>query len=520
MNKAQYTATEVLFFVISCIVILAAFLITRLPFFLYYPVPSFTPDYAGYYALVDKILNGSLPVFDARTPGYPLFLSLILFFIPNLIAVIFIQNVITFVSLAVFIYAIWKTYKYISLAVSIALAAFISSGLHVDSDTTLLSESLYVNCLILFFAFIVLALHSRKKIFFLFSSLFAGCIIYIRPSGLFLIPVFLIMILYIIWNSYCTKSILCFVMPVLIMVLSLSAYNFFTTKVFAVNLFGESAMVLTTSTFLETDSQYPKPMNEAINKIRDRVAAQDRYAMKHSWDLIDFNMRINTLKYWDNSSVFKPLAEATEDMPEDEAKLIYRRIYRDAIRKNFDVYIKLVLTNLMRYFYTYSTFDYNLYTEISNRYKLLYIDKNYQSKSPEHLRRGLLREYFNPSLLSTMEVMHTEDGGASVKCKSLPMQQAHLWYVSHIQYPLFRKAFWPLLTGIVFIISTCLCLYSRFRDLNAFILFCFTFSLFCAGLLTSIANFTLVRYSYTTEFIYYITIALFPTLFINTKKYQ
>jgi hypothetical protein len=64
---------------LSWLVFLLPFLVTRLPFFLNYPVVGFNPDDGGYYQLVDQMNKGFWPHPAIRPLGYPLFLKVVFF---------------------------------------------------------------------------------------------------------------------------------------------------------------------------------------------------------------------------------------------------------------------------------------------------------------------------------------------------------------------------------------------------------------------------------------------------------
>ncbi len=112
-------------FLYSTFLVLIVFIITRAQYFLFYPVIVLSSDSASYCAVAFDILSLSTPVFDIRTPGYPVFLSLIWIFSKSIYSVALAQS---FLTLAVSIFFLWtinQTYRYLNFLFSISVYAFI-----------------------------------------------------------------------------------------------------------------------------------------------------------------------------------------------------------------------------------------------------------------------------------------------------------------------------------------------------------------------------------------------------------
>ncbi|MFH0732506.1 MAG: hypothetical protein V2A72_06255 [Candidatus Omnitrophota bacterium] len=514
-NKNQLTLL-----LISSLIIFVVFLITRLPFFLYYPVPDITPDYSSYYVLVDQMTHHQIPHFDVRTPGFPFFLYVIFLFTYQIFAVVAAQNILTLVAALFFVYSVFRTYRKLTFFTSVALAAFISSSLHISMDTTPLTESLYVNLLLLTFAFFILAVRLKKPIYFILCSVFIGLSIYVRPTAVLFLPICLITFLFLLRNKFNIKCIIGFMIPMPVLVVALMANNYFTINSFALNNFGEITMTLTTSTFLDTDRAYPQKLNYAIEKVKSRVSYEDRDILLNSWDLVKLDRAFSTLKYWDNSLVFGPLHEALKDLPDKQQRYWYRRISKDAIAKYPAVYTKLFLVNMARYHWLYMKYDTDFYDEVAQRYKFLYIDKGYMSAPTDELKRGMLREYYDPRPLKFFEVKTADNGQVSVACKQTLLKEIHDNFRLKIQQPIFRKSFWSVIMFAVFLLSFFVLLSSKFTHTGAFILFVMVSAAVLSGLITSLSNFTLIRYSYTLEFVNYLSLALLPMLMMKGQEKQ
>ena len=143
---------------------LVPFLITRLPYFLYYPVAIFNPDDGGYYQIADQIGKGFWPHLSIRTPGYPLMLKLVFAFFSTNFAVIVLQHLLTLAAALFFIYALTRSFprhRFLPVAGALSLAAYVSSGIQSVADSTLMTDSFFASFLL--FAFAVLFLGILKK---------------------------------------------------------------------------------------------------------------------------------------------------------------------------------------------------------------------------------------------------------------------------------------------------------------------------------------------------------------------
>ena len=121
---------------LSFLILIIMFAITRLPFFIYYPIVNINNDSTHYFTVVDQIDKGMWPSFVIRTPGYPLFMKFVFLFFNKNISLIAIQNIFSLLTSLFFVYVIHKVYvssgrfKYLSLLASIGMGAFISSSIH------------------------------------------------------------------------------------------------------------------------------------------------------------------------------------------------------------------------------------------------------------------------------------------------------------------------------------------------------------------------------------------------------
>src|SRR5438132_160785 len=176
--------------IVCCSLVLGLFLFARLPFFLYYPLPIAAPDTATYLWQVEKIDQGLWPTFEFRTPGYPLFWWFCRLISHNVLGVIYAQNIITALTVSTVLWLLARHAPSLLAPAAFTLAVFISSPTHVALDVFLLTESIFVNMMLLTVTLLYLALHTRRSTYAVLASLLAAVAILVRPNAGFLVPVF------------------------------------------------------------------------------------------------------------------------------------------------------------------------------------------------------------------------------------------------------------------------------------------------------------------------------------------
>jgi hypothetical protein len=321
-------------------VVIVSFLITRLPYFLYYPVISVHPDTVGYFEIVDMIDKGMLPSLYLRPPGYSLFIKLVLLFSNKLFSVVIAQGMMALISSLVFVYAVFKAYRSLTILVSIALAAFISSHVYLESEISILSESVYVSVLVLAFAFFILALRLRKSVYFVLFSAASAYAVYIRPAGIFFIVIVIFTLVYLIVNRYKRNHWAALAGPFTSLLLILAAYNLFTFHTFSLSNYGELTALIGLSNFMEQDDRNNKELNDAIKKIRDRSTPRDREILETSWDPEKFDRAMfNSYNSGGDGGVIGTISTAMGNPPPTEiARDIPRVISRCNQKESLSIF--------------------------------------------------------------------------------------------------------------------------------------------------------------------------------------
>jgi len=496
---------------IKClIIVIGFFFFSRLPFFLYYPLPIEYPDTATYLWQLEKIEHGVLPTFELRTPGYPLFWWLCRLVSHKILFVIYAQNAITLFTIILTFILLARYSPRFLVPVTLVLSIFISSPTHLGADMFLLSESIFVNSIILFSVSLYMALLTRKMIFVLMTSLSAAAAIYIRPTATFLIPILIITALFL-FNKCGRRIILGLVAPVAIALSVLVLYNALTIKLFNLTGGGDWAMLWSTSIYVEPDPSLPDDINKAIITKSENISNSDKNIIYNSWDLLTFQQTIerNIL------NPIVPIARITGGPgPEPDHYLkqrgLYRQIYQTAIRQHPEVYLKNLFGAFILYFMKVGTSDWgDFYSYFPyKQYWETFVERSSFVKG--------LKDYYNPKPPSGFNVI-ISNGTKMLTAKRHLLTRLYTLY-AYIRALLFENMLWiiPLIFGLV--LSVIGLIHSKGTSTGSLFIFLMILCLLGQAMLCSITGHIEKRYTYTLEFINYLLFALAPFAFGLKKK--
>jgi hypothetical protein len=529
---------------LSFLILITMFLITRLPFFLYYPVVDFDGDSPYYYINVDQINKGMWPAFIIRTPGYPLFLKFVFLFFNKNISLIAIQNIFSLLTSLFFIYVIHKVYskrfKFLPLLAAIGMGASISASIHLLSDTSFMTESLYVNFLVLFFALFILAMHYKSKITWILCSICMAAVILIRPSALFFILVSFIIMFFLFINSS-KKAVFLFAVPLIVILFLTSLYNYITIGSFSVSTFTENALISFTSTFLEKNEKYAPRVNEAIEKCQNQVRPAHKNVMENSWD---YKKLSRVLKRYYNRNRMLIFSTLIKYEKEDSYSLymkwrpILKKVALNSILSRPKIYIKYIYSNLLTIFFN-SMGDPDFYDILKKRYLKalnyksyftqsilnrvrykahslqLYSKKEYGSTITQDFPKSFLKEYWDPGVLSKIKIKKI----CRKKALLIPtfLQRVHQAFKVVHEF-IFRNNSWIFIFLFTFIFSFFRLLKSRFHHKDAFILFIMTLSALLHGVVVATASLPILRLIFPMNFVYYLSLFLLPIIIDHDSK--
>ncbi len=487
---------------VCLLIVVLMFFFSRLPFFLYYPLPIAYPDTATYLWQLEKIENGVLPTFELRTPGYPLFWWLCRIFSHNILLVIYSQNGITLLSVILILLLLARYSPQFLVSATFALSVFISSPTHVAADMFLLTESVFVNSMLLFAVFLYMTLHTHKTIFALMTSLSAAAAIYIRPSAAMLVPILAIaaFILFVRWGR---KIMLGLVAPISTALIVLVLYNALTIKLFKLSGGSDWAMLWSTSIYLEPDPVLPDEINKAILAKSSKISDSDKKIIYDSWNLLTFQETMER-NIWD--PVLPIVRIIGSPGPDSNLYLKQRRLcrqlYQTAVRQHPDVYLKNFIGAFILYFMKVGRSDWgDFYSHFPlKQYWVTFVEPSFYVKN--------LKDYYDAKPPSGFKV-------AIANGRKTLLVNLHLLTNLYCQYAriralLFENLLWiiPLVLGAT--LSAFGLIGSKGSSVESLFILLMFLCLLGHAIISAVTGHIEKRYTYTLEFVNYLAFALTP----------
>jgi|CZKI01.1.fsa_nt_gi hypothetical protein len=493
------------------------FLITRLPFFLYYPVVGISVDSVSYLSLVAALKSPGWTQFIMRMPGYPLFLWPFTFLPDPWLAAVVFQNILSLASALCLVYAVYRLRRLLALPAAVAMAAVVGGSQNLVYDTGIVSESLYSNTIILAVAFLFLAFAGSRKVCFTLASVFMALTILVRPAGIYFAVIYVIVLAFLLWNRYSTGDILRFLTPFPAILLVVCSYNFATLGHFVVSPFVEANLAGATALYWEPDPSFPEYINKALGDLpasyeKAGVTRVDFATLRTSWDPYSlaplFQKQYNSLVWvsgWGSGSAFG-----------SRGYLFYRPYIREvslmAIRKHPVFYAKYVWTNFVCFFFRNIHSRYEFYSALKER-----VTDEFITGKPEYQNiPGELGPVI-PPLPPAIQIV-AAGGAHEVVLAQHYLTRPHIaWQAKHWKY--FLNGLWVWGYFAIFAMSGLLLFQSHGRHLGAFLLFALSLVALGAGIVVALLEPAIDRYSCPTQFVFYLSVALVPLLWsnINTR---
>jgi hypothetical protein len=393
----------------------------------------------------------------------------------------------------------------LALPATLAMCAFLGSSQVLLYDIALLSDSLYMSCLVAAVAFLFLAFAGPGPVnFAAASALMAFCIL-TRPAGIYLGVIYAVVLAYLLRNRIPARSVAAFAAPFPALLLALCAYNYATISNFVITPFGEANLAGATALFWEPDPRLPDAVNTALRSLPDSYAKEgitsaDFHVLQTSWDpdllFAIYAKAYNRLVWsegWGSGARF-----AAGDYL--HARDYIMRTSLVAIRRHPILYAKYVWVNLVEFFqgvgYTFDVESSLAYREKGNPLS---------QAAAGALDGAGMRASPTPAGGAAVPANPAESGlERAVRGLQLGWQRVH--------GILFQRLFWCGAYFGVLGLSTALLARSRGRHIGAFLLFVLTLIPLGASLVVCLVETATDRYSYPTQFVYYLAVALMPLL--------
>ena len=494
--------------VVSFSILLLVFVITRLPFFLYYPLPFFTPDSHSYLYPYEQFLHGDMPSFSTRLPGYPVFLGIVLSLTHSYLMVVFVQTVLLFASVFMLLYAIYKYRTYLQIPAMTALLLFIISPHCTASDFCILSESLYTSTLILFMAFLLLSLVTKKSIYFFLCSFCMGWAILVRPAAIYFLVSYLLILAFLAVNRYGVKKILFFMVPLPFLLFCVIAYNSIAmnTKSISVN-FGKSLIFMITSTYWTPSDNLPDSVNEVLSEYRENMPEDDKKILYSSWDFkklypiyIDYQVKAYISEIPKNGEFI----HSNRDLQQ--------KIGKTAVKNNFMKYIKFVST--MYYFYYFEYFYIMVspyYDSISYHYDKYYFQEN----DPP----AILKEYTSPPQTRYINVVDSPKG-RKVEIVPTFLQSIHkrFYFYQSLIFTRFKNFVIISLFLLIGLGTFIMTIIRKYKDEGVFYMFIIITTHLGMASTNCLVNPSLFRFVSPGDFLVFLAFACLPMMFQNKSS--
>jgi hypothetical protein len=425
------------------------------------------------------------------------------------------QHLLTLSAALFMVYAAYRLRSYLTFFTGIAMVAYVGNSYSLYYDSSLLTESLFSSLMVFSFAFLVLSVasSSRRSLYFGLASSFMGALIVVRPAGMYFLVIYGFIAAYLLWNKYDKHAIIAFLIPFPALLLLLSTVTYVATGRFSASTFGEANLALATVSFWRSDPAFPPEVNQAIEKLPDLLVQRaqfkkrDRFILNNSWNpymlyRIFYRMYSSFLDYG-----YGKRFETPERQGYIANRDLIRKVSLYSIRKQPHLYAKFVWANSFYYFLNITnTIDpYGEQKWMLERYISVHADS-----SGNLVENMLAREYLT----------HVGANGEIVENRVLQSARRALQpIISNI----FHREIWIWAYFLMFGLSTVVLAASKGRHDGAFILFILTVSVIGSCLTVSLVEISLPRYSFPSQFVYYLSIAFSPLLkmkHINTDNIQ
>jgi len=454
------------------LMLILAFMISRLPFFIYFPIVGFHSDTAVYFAAVEGLLYGELPKFGTVPPLYPLFLWFVGLLSDNMLIYAYVQTFFSLCSGLFFLYISYKHMPKLCIPFAMALSVFFMTSHSLVFDSLLTSESLYVSILICLCALFLHALYTSKKWAWILFSVFLSLPFLIRPTGLFFLMFLFAICLYFFYTKVKRVYYFYFLLPF--------------CAVFFINML------------------YSKiTLNEFIP---DRIVTY----LPHK----QYDQYASALKSYQGKS--KPYTRE-----EWEETIRIENSFMDEQKANSTH--KVYTSKFMRYLVFINAISYEsrpFYTnELYRRYHDYYVN-NYMDKTFHHngfnitpfsdaFKSFMFKNYYKklPSILFS-EVADVKNNPES-KMSNHFFYKTYNFYYKTLGLGLFRHKIWIFFTAFAVVLALFKTYISKAQDKTALFILFATAILYATGLVMVFTghNSGSWRYTFPTEFIVYMASA-------------
>jgi len=491
---------------LGLILITFIFALSRLPFFIYYPLPYVAPDTPAYLEQVANLESGQIPSFSFRTPGYPLFWWFVRLFSHDPMAVIFAQCTITLFTLLGIPILLAKYQPRLVLPISLAFAIYCSAPMHLAWDLYLLTDGLYVNAMLWALTCVYIALIHQKPVFAVAGAFLIGMACAIRPNGAFLIAIILLAALWALlrYRSWRLPSAL--LAPLLTPLCLLFGYNWATTGIVGFSCLQSLEVTYWTWAHIQPDPSLSPDMNEAIRAKNKAISDADKTIINESWDLYRFQQTMDKSMAIAAGFLAQKTGFTTDNCNERYLNSVttQNQLNWVGIRQNPIVYVKYIAA-VQREFFLWmgATIWGDFYSHApATQYYETFVDA-----SPQVQRIQSYGDYYNPRQPVGYRVTAVGDKKI-VTSPQAPLADVYI-QLSRWRDAIFQRTGWAWVLVVAALLSILTLFRSRGKSAHAFfallLVLCVTGNaMLCAVAISGVPD---KRYVYSTEFVVYLFMA-------------
>ncbi len=485
--------------------LLLTLVVTRVPFYSDYFLPGVEIDTQSYLLIQ---WGGEWPVFFQRTPGYPLLVAVVTALHESWHSVLLAQSIVTALACIVMIHAAYRTRWYLAAPVTLGLLVYVLSGRYLAWETQILTESIYASSVIFGFACLLVGLRERRAAWLSASAIAFAYAILARPAGLFLVVIVAAAWLFMLYNRYAPRLQLACALPLPVLLVLLGGYNLSVSGAFSLTAVGATNIAAATATFWEQDPSFGAPTNRAIQRMQSRVSDAERETLARSWDLVELQ-RLFAKHYayhrFVHEYAFKEWLDShsAQSLMEREKALRHElsAVSQNAIRSHPSTYLKFVLSNLYVYFFVNSLRDRPFWdSTLPTRFE--------RWRTWVEERRASYVQFFGD--YSQQDILAAVNGEADPNGRLLLDDTVVLGMARGLMTRIGAVVGWkgwPIAYGVVAVLSFFQLVRTKARDADVFFVFLLCASAMGAALVVCMVEPALVRYSFVSNFIVYLSVA-------------
>jgi len=442
-------------FIISLCLLFLVFLFKKGPFYLFFPLPAAEFDTYEYFQIVEHINTGTFISMGILPPGFIVFSWLVGLFSKNMIVLVFIQDILYFISLVLLFYTTKKHLEKAFWPIVIVVLIFILNFYNLRYDTKLYPDFLYHISLVYTTVFFIKALFSKTKMSVLIFSISLIFPALIRANGPYIYFLLVLLALFIFINKTYKKQLLLFLfLPFIGLNLFWAIYNKATLDVFKP---GHATRSL--------KRQLCKSKIDSTQTLE--LETKNFFEKNH--------IKIKTLKF-SISHIYTDKGEFYFDFLKNRFGIFY---YYNPNNPNFN----------QRYWQTNMFYGslVNLFTE-------------------DFFSKNAINKYQSYYLLLDHDLRRTH-----------PNRLASFWFTAiyffHGIYAVFvLNPIWLIWFLTIYLYSVFVLFKSGFTNINAFLIFCIAnihvLSVFALSWIGAAGSYSLSRYIHVSEFAVYLSIGL------------